>query len=730
MHDLGRRSHRPSGRTRGRGRRGRAFRGAARARPCPRRPRTGAGRTSRSTATTSKPASLEQGAPVVGREPGEAHGRLAAAPRTRSVRTRRSRSQSRALPDPRLALEPAAVRLLDVVAARREDVEDEPAARRRAAWHARERARAAPRRSPGGGSARNGQVTSRDPLVHRRVAQVAEAQVEQSATPAASARRAADLEHPGRRVDADHRDAASAIGTAIRPVPTPSSTTGPPRLARLLDVEGDVLGDAAAPRVVELGDRVVGARHEHPMIRSADGRPGRWKPRREARSRAPRPADELDEARVRYLGRKSELKQALREVRDRETGQRAQRAPRGGSRTRSAERQAELERAELDRRLDRRASSTSRCRASAAPRGHLHLITQIRREVEDVFLGLGYQIVDGREVETTHYNFDALNFPPGTRRGRRCTSLFLDGDVLLRTETSPSQIRVMEAQPPPVYMVSLGRVYRRDTPDATHTPDLPPGRGPRRRPRHHARRPQGHAAPPHARALRRGARGALPRRTTSRSPSRRSSPTSRASSATARAAASASTRAGSRWAAPAWSTRTLFEFVGLRPRGVVGLRVRPRPRADRHAPPRPPRHPAALGERPAVPAAVLTMKVPVSWLREYVDLRRRRCSELADRLAISTVRGRAVVRRGVADDGRQPRPLPGRPRGRGGQAPERRPAPALPRRRGRGRAAPDRLRRLELRRGRDRRGRAARARCSRTAGRSSGRSSAARSPTG
>jgi phenylalanyl-tRNA synthetase alpha chain len=90
--------------------------------------------------------------------------------------------------------------------------------------------------------------------------------------------------------------------------------------------------------------------------------------------------------------------------------------------------------------------------------------------VEDVFLGLGYGVVDGREVETTHYNFDGLNFPPGHPARSPLASLFLDEDTLLRTETSPSQIRTMEAQQPPIYIVSLGRVYRRDTPDATHVP--------------------------------------------------------------------------------------------------------------------------------------------------------------------------------------------------------------------------------------------------------------------
>jgi phenylalanyl-tRNA synthetase alpha chain len=103
-------------------------------------------------------------------------------------------------------------------------------------------------------------------------------------------------------------------------------------------------------------------------------------------------------------------------------------------------------------------------------RGRLHLITQIRREVEDVFLGLGYRVVDGREVETTHYNFDGLNFPAGHPARSSLATFFLDQHTVLRTETSPSQIRTMEAQQPPVYIVSLGRCYRRDTPDATHTP--------------------------------------------------------------------------------------------------------------------------------------------------------------------------------------------------------------------------------------------------------------------
>jgi phenylalanyl-tRNA synthetase alpha chain len=178
--------------------------------------------------------------------------------------------------------------------------------------------------------------------------------------------------------------------------------------------------------------------------------------------------EELDEARVRYLGRKSELKQALREVRDAETGS-VLNTLREALEAAVAERRAGLERAELDRKLTEEVLDIT-LPGEARPRGRLHLITQIRREVEDIFLGLGYEVVDGREVETTHYNFDALNFPADHPTRSPLQSVFLKDHVLFRTETSPSQIRVMESRPPPIYIVSLGRVYRRDTPDATHTP--------------------------------------------------------------------------------------------------------------------------------------------------------------------------------------------------------------------------------------------------------------------
>jgi phenylalanyl-tRNA synthetase alpha chain len=178
--------------------------------------------------------------------------------------------------------------------------------------------------------------------------------------------------------------------------------------------------------------------------------------------------EEVEHVRVEYLGRKSALKLALRDVRDRETGM-ALNTLRERLEAAIDGRDEELRRADLGRRLtEERVDVTMP--GTPVPRGQLHLITQIRREVEDIFLGLGYTVVDGREVETTRYNFDALNFPPGHPTRSPLQTLFLDEETVLRTETSPSQIRTMEAQEPPIYIVSLGRVYRRDTPDATHTP--------------------------------------------------------------------------------------------------------------------------------------------------------------------------------------------------------------------------------------------------------------------
>ncbi len=103
------------------------------------------------------------------------------------------------------------------------------------------------------------------------------------------------------------------------------------------------------------------------------------------------------------------------------------------------------------------------------PRGTLHPITQVLSEVEDIFLSLGFEIAEGPEVELDHYNFTALNIPPEHPARDMQDTFYIDKEILLRTHTSPVQIRVMEKQSPPLRVIAPGAVYRRDS-DLTHTP--------------------------------------------------------------------------------------------------------------------------------------------------------------------------------------------------------------------------------------------------------------------
>jgi phenylalanyl-tRNA synthetase alpha chain len=181
-----------------------------------------------------------------------------------------------------------------------------------------------------------------------------------------------------------------------------------------------------------------------------------------------RTAADLDEARVRYLGRKSELKQALRGVRDRETGMTLN-ALRERLEEAIAARQRELEQAELEQVFAQDGIDVT-LPGEPIPRGRLHILTQVRREIEDIFLGLGYQVWDGDEVTPVWHSFDALTTDPGHPSRSPNDTFYLDDDTVLRPHTSSDQIRAMESRQPPLYLISPGRCYRRDTPDATHSP--------------------------------------------------------------------------------------------------------------------------------------------------------------------------------------------------------------------------------------------------------------------
>lgn len=104
------------------------------------------------------------------------------------------------------------------------------------------------------------------------------------------------------------------------------------------------------------------------------------------------------------------------------------------------------------------------------PLGSLHPITRVQRELEEIFLGLGFAIETGPEVESVYYNFDALNIPENHPARDDMDSLYVDSRAVLRTHTSPVQIRAMKKRGAPLYIIVPGRVYRRDNPDATHSP--------------------------------------------------------------------------------------------------------------------------------------------------------------------------------------------------------------------------------------------------------------------
>jgi phenylalanyl-tRNA synthetase alpha chain len=184
----------------------------------------------------------------------------------------------------------------------------------------------------------------------------------------------------------------------------------------------------------------------------------------------------LEDVRVEFLGRKAELPNLLRGVAELPPQERGAVGKAANEARKSLEGQIDLKAGrlavgELDARLERDRVDVTLPADPLPAIGHLHLITQTRREIEDVFIGLGYGIADGPEVESVYYNFDALNHDP-THPARAWTDTFyISDDVLLRTHTSPMQIRSMELQKPPIYIIVPGRVYRRDS-DVTHTPQF------------------------------------------------------------------------------------------------------------------------------------------------------------------------------------------------------------------------------------------------------------------
>ena len=183
---------------------------------------------------------------------------------------------------------------------------------------------------------------------------------------------------------------------------------------------------------------------------------------------------ELNDLKVKYLGKKGELTLILRQM----GGLSPEERPIIGTLVNQvrdelneliSKKEKELKRKELLKRLENENIDVTEP-SKKSSLGSLHPITQIIDEVEEIFLGMGYQIADGPEVEKSIYNFDKLNTPPDHPARDLQDTFYISDDIVLRSQTSPVQARVMENQKPPIKIICPGAVYRSDSVDSTHSP--------------------------------------------------------------------------------------------------------------------------------------------------------------------------------------------------------------------------------------------------------------------
>ncbi len=184
----------------------------------------------------------------------------------------------------------------------------------------------------------------------------------------------------------------------------------------------------------------------------------------------------LEELRVKILGKKGDLTAILKQMgklspEERPVMGQVANAVRADVEAKLEERKAAIDAAVLEAKLAAESLDVT-IPGTAVPLGHQHPMNQVLQEIKDMFIGMGYRIVDGPEVELASYNFTRLNIEEGhPSRDRSDTFYFNDEDsILLRTQTSPMQIRVMENAEPPICILAPGRVYRKDEADATHSP--------------------------------------------------------------------------------------------------------------------------------------------------------------------------------------------------------------------------------------------------------------------
>ena len=187
-------------------------------------------------------------------------------------------------------------------------------------------------------------------------------------------------------------------------------------------------------------------------------------------------SNELESLRVRFLGKKGELTAVLKTMgklsaEERPVMGQMANAVRAKLEEALEKRRAALDAAALESKLEAEAVDVT-IPGKPVEMGHQHPMNRVLQEVNEIFIGMGYQIVDGPEIEEAAYNFTKLNIEEGHPSRDRSDTFYFDDDdsVLLRTQTSPMQIRVMEQQKPPIRMLAPGRVFRKDEADATHSP--------------------------------------------------------------------------------------------------------------------------------------------------------------------------------------------------------------------------------------------------------------------
>lgn len=196
--------------------------------------------------------------------------------------------------------------------------------------------------------------------------------------------------------------------------------------------------------------------------------------RKDALDEISAPDTDPEELRVRFLGKKGKLTAVLRgmgalSAEERPIIGQLANEVRTVLENAISEKIAALKEKKLENQL-RREKLDVTMPGTALPMGHRHPLTRVQREMEDIFIGMGFQIAEGPEVEYDYYNFQALNIPENHPARDTQDTFYITDNILLRSQTSPVQVRVMEKQKPPIRVISPGRVYRSDALDATHSP--------------------------------------------------------------------------------------------------------------------------------------------------------------------------------------------------------------------------------------------------------------------